>query len=165
MDVDLFYTAASAEYRSLVARRLEKTFGVRVVDRGELALPGNARAPERGQHDAYLLLDHLVRCIRSDTALWVVDPDMFCEGVNFVFGLAMYHIAAVVSTSRLSSPGMVLKEAVHEMGHVMGLPHCRNRCVMQFSNTYEDALRKPDQPCDRCRGLLNRKVIEAGQRT
>jgi archaemetzincin len=164
MDVDLFYTAGSAEFRDAVARRLEGTFGVRVRDRGRMEPAGNAYVPRRRQHDAYVLLDYMVRCLRSEAGLWIVDRDIFCENVNFVFGLAMYHIAAVVSTFRLDSPGMVVKEAVHEMGHVMGLQHCSNSCVMRFSDTYEDALRKPDTPCGRCRSRLNRKVIEAGQR-
>lgn len=165
MDVDLFYTAGSAEFKDIVARRLKQTFGVKVIDRGPMPVIDNTYSQERRQYDAYLLLDYEVRCMQSDTALWMLDQDIFCEGVNFVFGLAMYHIAAVVSTFRLDSPGMVVKEAVHEMGHVMGLQHCKNNCVMRFSNSYEDALQKPDTPCDLCIGLLNRKVIEAGQRT
>jgi archaemetzincin len=40
----------------------------------------------------------------------------------------------------------------------MGLQHCKNRCVMRFSNTYEDALQKPDTLCETCRRLLDQKL-------
>jgi archaemetzincin len=162
LDVDLFYTTDSAPFMDLVSRRLERTFQVRVKDRGVLDVVESARDRPRRQYDAYVLLDYLVRCMTSETALWVMDRDIFCEGVNFVFGLAMYHIAAVVSIYRLDSPAMVAKEAVHEMGHVMGLQHCKDRCVMRFSNTFDDALEKPEELCVRCRSLLNRKLVEPG---
>jgi archaemetzincin len=57
---------------------------------------------------------------------------------------------------------MVAKECVHEAGHVLGMDHCKNNCVMRFSNSIEDAENKPDVLCARCKGLFNRKVIRAG---
>lgn len=160
--VDLFYTAGSALFKSLVADGISQVYGVSVRERGELSVFENAFDRIRRQYDAYGLLDYLVRCMSSETALWVVDMDMYCEDLNFVFGLAMFHIAGVVSIYRLHTPDMVVKEAVHEMGHVMGLQHCKNRCVMRFSETYEDALAKPGTLCSRCRGLLNRKIVVPG---
>ena len=165
MDIDLFYTESCAGFREAVARRLEHAFGLTVRDAGALPACGHAWNSRRSQCDAHALLDHVVRHMRSRAALWMVDRDIFCEGVNFVFGLAMFHTAAVVSTFRLRSGAMVVKEAVHEVGHVMGLPHCPNRCVMRFSNSYEDALQKPDTLCGSCQGALDRKVVEPGLRT
>jgi archaemetzincin len=164
MDIDLFYTEGGVPFKDAVAGKLERTFGLEVRDAGRLRIFEDSWSRKRRQYDAYTLLDRLVRCMKSDTALWVVDQDIFCENVNFVFGLAMYHIAAVVSTFRLDTPGMVVKEAVHEVGHILGLPHCRNHCVMRFSNSYEDALQKPDIPCMSCRRKLDRKLVEPGMR-
>jgi archaemetzincin len=164
MEIDLFYVDGCVRFRDMVSRRLGRTFGLDVRDAGPLPAYRDAWSDRRDQYDAYLLLDHLVQQMRSKTALWMVDGDIFCENVNFVFGLAMFHVSAVVSTFRLDTPGMVLKEAVHEVGHVMGLHHCKNRCVMRFSNTYEDALQKPDTLCETCRRTLDRKLIEPGLR-
>jgi archaemetzincin len=164
MDIDLFYMDGCARFRDMVARRLRRTFGVNVRDAGQLPLYSNAWSGRRGQYDAYLLLDHLIQQMGSKTALWMVDEDIFCENVNFVFGLAMFHVSAVVSTFRLNTQNMVIKEAVHEVGHVMGLQHCKNRCVMRFSNTYEDALQKPDTLCETCRRTLEHKLVEPGLR-
>lgn len=164
MEIDLFYTDGGASFKDAVARRLERTLGLEVRYTGRLRIYEDAWNEKRRQYDAYTLLDYLVRLMKSDTALWVVDRDIFCENVNFVFGLAMYHVAAVVSTFRLDTPGMVVKEAIHEAGHIVGLPHCRNHCVMRFSNSYEDALRKPDIPCTSCRRKLDRKLVEPGMR-
>jgi archaemetzincin len=160
MEIDLFYVDGCARFRDAVSRRLGRTFGLDVRDAGSLPIYTDAWSDRRSQYDAYLLLDRLVQQMRSKTALWIVDEDIFCENVNFVFGLAMFHISAVVSTFRLDTPGMVVKEAVHEVGHVMGLRHCKNRCVMRFSNTYEDALQKPDMLCETCRRIIERRVIE-----
>jgi len=160
MLVDLFYTAESKQFRDLVARKISRTFGIEVKDRGILPMFERAYNSSRRQFNSYELLDYEVRCIMSDTALWIVDMDMYCENLNFVFGLAMFHVAAVVSTFRLSSPEMVSKEAIHEMGHVMGLQHCMNTCVMRFSKSIEDALQKPELLCERCKKALEHKVIE-----
>ena len=165
MDIDLFYVDGCARFKDVVSRRLGRTFGLDVRDAGALPVYVNAWSGRRLQYDAYVLLDHLVRHMRSRTALWMVDEDIFCENVNFVFGLAMFHVSAVVSTFRLDTQAMVIKEAVHETGHVMGLQHCKNRCVMRFSNTYEDALQKPDTICESCSRALERKQIEPGIRT
>ncbi|MGB9842483.1 MAG: matrixin family metalloprotease, partial [Candidatus Bathyarchaeales archaeon] len=71
--------------------------------------------------------------------------------------------AAIISLWRLKpefygdTPDMtlfsarVLKEAVHELGHTLGLRHCsRGSCVMYFSNSIIDTDRKQSLFCDQC---------------
>jgi len=85
-------------------------------------------------------------------------PDM-----NFVFGLASSDGGcAIVSTNRLKSidPGMfrgrLLKEVVHELGHVFGLSHCPDRrCVMHFSNSLQDTDLKSSEMCSNCLAKLS----------
>ncbi|MCS7106475.1 MAG: matrixin family metalloprotease, partial [Candidatus Aenigmarchaeota archaeon] len=48
-----------------------------------------------------------------------------------------------------------VKEAIHEMGHVLGLKHCENpECVMSFSNTVFDVDRKTKNLCEKCKKQL-----------
>lgn len=132
--------------------------GLMVTARDSLGIPAGAFDPGRHQ----LRADVLLRAATAREAgpfLAVVAEDMFAEGLNFVFGLANVDAhGAVISVARLrdSDPdrytSRVLKEALHELGHTWGLPHCPTAgCVMQYSNSLEDADAKGDTFCDRCR--------------
>jgi archaemetzincin len=48
----------------------------------------------------------------------------------------------------------VTKETLHELGHVFGLEHCKNSCVMRFSNSLNDTDRKPESFCPSCLSRL-----------
>ncbi|MEZ0248037.1 MAG: archaemetzincin family Zn-dependent metalloprotease [Thermoproteus sp.] len=95
--------------------------------------------------------------------VYVVDADGYVPGLNFVFGAA-YGDKAVVFTKRLdpSSPLFdirLAKEIIHELGHTLGLGHCRNpRCIMYFSNTIIDTDLKGPGFCDKCFEKLRRSV-------
>ena len=96
--------------------------------------------------------------------LGVVDVDIFVPELNYVFGEAYTPgKAALISLHRLrpefygetANMGLflqrVLKEAVHELGHTLGLKHCpRPSCVMHFSNSIFDTDKKQSLFCDQC---------------
>jgi archaemetzincin len=104
----------------------------------------------------------------SVLALGLSEADGYVEGLNFVFGLAIPRLgSAVVFTRRLVSPNRglymsrLLKESMHELGHLLGLEHCSNpRCVMSFSNSIYDVDRKEARFCSKCEERL-RKVQES----
>ncbi|MCW3140966.1 MAG: hypothetical protein N2V72_02125 [Methanophagales archaeon] len=114
----------------------------------------------RGQYDASILLSYLIKdrgistATESSLCLWIVSDDIYVKGMNFVFGVAQPGRAAVLSIHRLDSLDLIKKEAIHELGHVFGLPHCTNYCVMQFSNSLYEARMKPDRLCNKCSILL-----------
>jgi archaemetzincin len=80
----------------------------------------------------------------------------------------------VVSTSRLGNeyygrPGSdddyidrIAKEGAHEIGHLLGLPHCDDReCVMFKPDTLDELDRKKKVLCPACRKQLD-SLICAG---
>jgi archaemetzincin len=106
----------------------------------------------------------------DELILGVTNVDLTVPGLNFVFGLAdSGSRCAIVSLARLypeyygqpRNPGLfkarTLKEAVHELGHLLGLGHCPDpACIMFFSNTLADTDRKGPGFCRCCRELLGK---------
>jgi len=97
--------------------------------------------------------------------LGVTDVDLYAPGLNFIFGEAQFlGKAAVISLYRLrpefygDQPDWdlfverAIKEAVHEIGHTIGLRHCPNPpCVMHFSLHIGITDRKHKEFCGKCR--------------
>ncbi|MDW8083933.1 MAG: archaemetzincin family Zn-dependent metalloprotease [Candidatus Caldarchaeum sp.] len=115
---------------------------------------------KRRQYDVVALLSHIKP--EENYLLLLTDRDIFVPGLNFVFGYAPGRVA-VVSVYRLDplrTEGRVddqllrrrvVKEAVHEVGHMLGLRHCSTPgCVMNFSNSVWDVDLKGETPCEKC---------------
>jgi archaemetzincin len=158
----ILYDRESEAAVALVQRALEDVFK---LETGEVlhqaaAAVETAYSSRRNQYNASKLLAHLVRSMAAatlkseDIALWLVSDDLYVEGMNFVFGVAHPGKAAVLSTARLPSIELIIKEAIHELGHVFGLAHCTHECVMQFSNSLAEAQAKPATLCGRCQALV-----------
>lgn len=139
---------------------------------GNLPLPESC--PEgRSQYSGEPFLAALAaaRPPGEELILGVTGVDLTVPGLNFVFGLAdpQSH-TAVISLARLypefygqpRNPGLfkarAVKEAVHELGHLLGLDHCPDpACVMAFSNSLADTDGKGPGFCQACRDLLRKQ--------
>jgi archaemetzincin len=115
----------------------------------------------RKQYDALkILFNYRYPSNKNVLTLLVVSGDIYVSPLNFCFGLAIDKIA-IISTFRLQTTNRELfllrckKEAIHEIGHMLGLSHCKNSyCVMFFSNSILDTDRKDYKICNACRSRL-----------
>lgn len=92
---------------------------------------------------------------QKEKTLIITDKDLGAVGLNFVFGQAdLMKSIAVLSTARLKGLKFrerVVKETVHELGHLFFLEHCEKPCVMSFSNSILDVDEKSSEFCDKCK--------------
>jgi len=123
----------------------------------------------RRQYQADSILAQVQRS-EATCALGIADLDLYVRGLNFVFGLAdRGRRRAIIALPRLrqsfyslpEDEGLfrerVMKEAMHELGHVLGLNHCADaHCVMHFSNTLADTDYKHAAFCQQCSRTLGR---------
>lgn len=133
-----------------------------------LPIPEEALDNERQQYRSNIILskvrDYAEKEKGFDFVLGIVDVDIFTHGLNFVFGEAECPgKAALISLWRLKPEfygkktnielfvERSTKEAVHELGHALGLGHCSNPfCVMYFSNSIFETDRKQSLFCIKC---------------
>jgi len=152
---------------SMLKTRLEQIFGCPVEIGKRINIPPQAFTPDRKQYSSSKLLS-LLETAPDEAILSVTEVDLYAAGLNFVFGQAEPDAsAAIISLKRLRQQyyGLpknealfqerAVKEAVHELGHVLGLGHCEDaHCVMYFSNSLADTDHKQTDFCSRCRQQL-----------
>ena len=150
----------AGETLNQLASDLKKIFGETEILE---AIPILESAYNPGR-DQYLIDDFLqeVKLTSSGHVLGVTEVDLYTPHLNFVFGQAeLPGRAAVISLNRLHHDeaevfySRMRKEAVHELGHTLGLKHCEVvHCVMHFSNSLMDTDIKLEIFCEKCAKLL-----------
>ncbi|MFQ6009605.1 MAG: archaemetzincin family Zn-dependent metalloprotease [Candidatus Aenigmatarchaeota archaeon] len=136
-----------------------------------LDVPQDSYNHWRKQYNAEKIIDILSKekaakfIDRSIPSLFIIDQDIYYDGLNFVFGVEdPIHSSAIISLTRLKPEfygkgvnllvlsDRAVKEAVHEIGHHLGLGHCRHPfCVMAFSPSVEDVDNKQRYFCRDCK--------------
>ena len=154
---------------------ISELLSAEVVMLRRLEIPAEAYDPRRRQYNSSVLLKQLLGSLRSgiDPAgkiIGVIDEDIFSPIFTFVFGEAVKNgDVGLISLKRLRQEyyGMprdagllrkrILKSMLHELGHLLGLVHCRNTsCVMWKCTSIRGLDGKAERFCADCRARLDR---------
>ena len=134
---------------------------------------------KRNQYNSKLILKRLTEFPHNSLKfLAITKVDLFVPILKYVFGLAQVGgQCAIISTYRLRpqfydhEPDQNLlmdrigKTALHELGHSLGLTHCRDRrCVMHSSTKIGDTDFKRSDFCPTCFELFRWQLENCGIR-
>jgi len=152
---------------SVIAANLQAVLGLNTQILPVQPEPEYAFLARRGQYDGGKIL-HALAAISdgSQFRLAVVSVDIFTPILTFVFGESQLGgKAAVVSLFRAKSKNLeqsynrAAKIAIHEIGHLLGIVHCRTPdCLMGFSNNLEKLDSLPLRFCQACEFEARRRL-------
>ncbi|HEX8910455.1 MAG TPA: archaemetzincin [Anaeromyxobacteraceae bacterium] len=153
-----------------VGSALTRTFGPASHLGPTQTSPAYAFNKDRQQYHSTAVLRRLAQLKEAalGPVLAVTDIDLFVPDSPFVFGEADRDArTAIVSLCRLghgpegrpAEPERLWRraqvEAIHELGHLLGLSHCQDvRCAMFLSHKPSDSDRKGPGLCGACRTAL-----------
>ena len=152
---------------SIVAANIQGLLGLAVDIRAAGPEPDYAYLPIRRQYDAARIIETLAAAAGgAPLKLGLVQKDLCLPILTYVYGESQLGgKAAVVSLHRLmhASRPLIYRRAVkvslHEVGHLLGLAHCREiDCLMRFSKQLEQLDRLPITFCSACRYEIERRA-------
>ncbi|MBN1375260.1 MAG: archaemetzincin family Zn-dependent metalloprotease [Dehalococcoidia bacterium] len=170
MKIDL-QPVGEIEYQILVQLKdgLHGIFGCPVFIRDAAPIPQEAFNADQQQFLSDAFIENLKAYKQAGMyLLGITDANLYTQGLNFVFGQADINSGiSIISLHYLRQENYglaadsdllsqrALKEAVHELGHNLGMGHCQDGyCVMHFSNSLIDTDVKKPYFCGRCQPKL-----------
>jgi len=144
---------------SVVAANLQAILGLNTQIRQIQPEPAYAFLPRRGQYEAGKILHQLASAPAGGIfKLGMVNVDIYTPILTFIFGESQLGgKAALISTFRIQGRDIqktynrAAKIGVHEVGHLLGIVHCRvPDCLMGFSNNLEKLDGLPLRFCQAC---------------
>lgn len=155
-----------------LTKALQTGFDRKIDVKFQLGSLRYAYDPSRDQYISPKILARLNRIKKppGDRIIAVADVDMYSPGYDFIYGEADVNAGtATLATKRLQfeSNGSVslaevtrtriVREALHEVGHLFGLIHCsRSDCVMRTCTCQEEVDAANGGFCPACLVKLHR---------
>ncbi len=140
-----------------------------------MKIPKEAYNQTRGQYYSTVILNklELLRSSSRERILGIMDEDLYVPRAGFVYGDADCDgKAAVLSINRLKQQSLdifddeklflsrTVKEAVHQLGHLLGLKHCHNpKCVMHSTSSLLESDEKSEKFCDNCKRKIQLEIL------
>jgi archaemetzincin len=162
---------------SVIAANVQAILGLNTQILPVQPEPENAFLARRGQYDGGKIIHELAAVPDgSQFKLAVVSVDIFTPILTFVFGESQLGgKAAVISLFRIKNKSRekyynrAAKIALHEVGHLLGIVHCRTPdCLMGFSNNLDKLDTLPMRFCEACefetRRLLRHLFVKTDER-
>jgi len=153
-----------------IASALSGFFASPIINKEENISLAKYFNAEREQYNAAAILNDFEQEEIEGKVILLTSVDLYIPIFTYVFGLAKLHgKVGIVSAQRLHNKfyGLpddekllnqrLIKEVVHELGHLLNLRHCNNfKCVMASSNTADELDIKGSEYCSGCRYILTR---------
>jgi archaemetzincin len=155
-----------------LAARLAQVFHVSVTTETSPLDAGFAYSPERRQYYSTPIVAALAAGACDSHVLGVTPLDLYVPVLTYVFGEAQLPgRAALVSLHRLDDrfyglpadpaalDARLTKEAIHELGHTLGLRHCDDwSCAMAATHNVQLLDQKQAALCPHCREQAERSI-------
>lgn len=165
----LYYTALDANLKAELVQNILSTYNCQVREiKGIAAMPAAAYYKPRNRYRAPALLTDIEGYRGYDRIIGITSKDISTTK-NKVYDWGIMGLAnkpgkaCVISTYRIKTPNKILfndrliKIALHELGHTMGLPHCTfsNTCFMEAAEgTIKSVDREKRLLCNNCKRIV-----------
>ena len=125
-------------------------FGLKVQEWGYLHVPF-----QRPRLNAAKLLKYLGLSAGKDLSFWLLDGELYYPEIGGLFGCSTDRSAML---SAMGEFHILMKESLHEVGHLLGLDHCTDVCIMNLSCSVEQAEEKSFYLCKGCSTFIRKKI-------
>ncbi len=126
-----------------------KKVNIKVSDVKEISIERFEYDEERKQYNGKDILYKLTE-ENEQVIIIIISDDIYLPGLNYVIGLFRENDGALISTYRLQTKEQIKKKILHESGHLLGLGHCNNHCIMKYAESPDDIARLPFEFCISC---------------